>query len=78
LSQRLNNLCKLVDALESQDSFASQLLIFSADNLVQKRFQNDMSINNSTVEILQDQQWVSIPWRKLQVGDIVKVSLSLL
>jgi phospholipid-transporting ATPase len=43
-----------------------------------KRFQNDMSINNSTVEILQDQQWVSIPWRKLQVGDIVKVSLSLL
>jgi len=78
LSQRLNNLFKLVDALESQDSFASQLLIFSADNLVQKRFQNDMSINNSTVEILQDQQWVSIPWRKLQVGDIVKVSLSLL
>lgn len=38
-----------------------------------KRFQNDMSINNSTVEILQDQQWVSIPWRKLQVGDIVKI-----
>jgi phospholipid-transporting ATPase len=32
-----------------------------------------MSINNSTVEILQDQQWVSIPWRKLQVGDIVKI-----
>ncbi|KAF3533387.1 hypothetical protein DY000_02041156 [Brassica cretica] len=38
-----------------------------------KRFQNDMSINNSTVEILQDQQWVPIPWRKLQVGDIVKL-----
>ncbi|KAL0888990.1 hypothetical protein Bca101_012973 [Brassica carinata] len=38
-----------------------------------KRFQNDMSINNTTVEILQDQQWVSIPWRKLQVGDIVKI-----
>uniref|UniRef100_A0A0D3AA66 Phospholipid-transporting ATPase n=1 Tax=Brassica oleracea var. oleracea TaxID=109376 RepID=A0A0D3AA66_BRAOL len=38
-----------------------------------KRFQNDMSINNSTVEILQDQQWVPIPWRKLQVGDIVKI-----
>ena len=33
-----------------------------------------MSINNSTVEILQDQQWVPIPWRKLQVGDIVKVN----
>lgn len=41
---------------------------------MQKRFQNDMSINNTTVDILQDQQWVSIPWRKLQVGDIVKVS----
>lgn len=51
----------------------SQLLDPSMDNLVQKRFQNDMSINNSTVEILQDQQWVPIPWRKLQVGDIVKV-----
>ncbi|CAN8244906.1 unnamed protein product [Cochlearia groenlandica] len=38
-----------------------------------KRFQNDMSINNSTVEILQDQHWVPIPWRKLQVGDIVKI-----
>lgn len=60
--------------MESQDPFVSQLLNPSADNLVQKRFQNDMSINNSTVEILQDQQWVSIPWRKLQVGDIVKVS----
>lgn len=46
------------------------------DNLVQKRFQNDMSINNTTVEILQDQLWVPIPWRKLQVGDIVKVNLS--
>lgn len=45
-------------------------------NLVQKRFQNDMSINNTTVEILQDQLWVPIPWRKLQVGDIVKVNLS--
>ncbi|KFK43333.1 hypothetical protein AALP_AA1G111300 [Arabis alpina] len=38
-----------------------------------KRFQNDMSINNSTVEVLQDQQWVPIPWRKLQVGDIIKI-----
>ncbi|CAH2038382.1 unnamed protein product [Thlaspi arvense] len=38
-----------------------------------KRFQNDMSINNSTVDVLQDQQWVPIPWRKLQVGDIIKI-----
>ncbi|KAL0732595.1 hypothetical protein Bca4012_008804 [Brassica carinata] len=39
-----------------------------------KRFQNDMSINNSTVEVLQDQQWVPIPWRKVQVGDIIKIN----
>ncbi|XP_021908774.1 phospholipid-transporting ATPase 3-like [Carica papaya] len=38
-----------------------------------KRFQNDMSINNSQVDVLQDQMWVPIPWRKLQVGDIVRV-----
>ena len=45
----------------------------SANILLQKRFQNDMSINNSTVEVLQDQQWVPIPSRKVQVGDIIKV-----
>ncbi|XP_075494950.1 phospholipid-transporting ATPase 3-like isoform X1 [Primulina tabacum] len=38
-----------------------------------KRFQNDMAINNSSIEVLQDQKWISIPWKKLQVGDIVKV-----
>ncbi|KAL6566499.1 Phospholipid-transporting ATPase 3 [Orobanche gracilis] len=38
-----------------------------------KRFQNDMSINNSPIEVLQDQKWVFTPWKKLQVGDIVKV-----
>ncbi|KAL8532568.1 hypothetical protein ACS0TY_008962 [Phlomoides rotata] len=38
-----------------------------------KRFQNDMSINNSGIEVLQDQKWVTIPWKKLQVGDIVRV-----
>ncbi|XP_073020331.1 phospholipid-transporting ATPase 3-like isoform X1 [Primulina eburnea] len=38
-----------------------------------KRFQNDMAINNSSIEVLQDRKWVSIPWKKLQVGDIVKV-----
>ncbi|KAK6133704.1 hypothetical protein DH2020_032614 [Rehmannia glutinosa] len=32
-----------------------------------------MSINNSTIEVLQDQKWVFTPWKKLQVGDIVKV-----
>lgn len=40
----------------------------------QKRFQNDMSINNNPVDVLQDQKWESIPWKKLQVGDIVRVS----
>ncbi|KAM7251637.1 hypothetical protein ACFE04_023520 [Oxalis oulophora] len=38
-----------------------------------KRFQNDMTINNNVIDVLQDQKWVSIPWKKLQVGDIVKV-----
>ncbi|KAE8698884.1 Phospholipid-transporting ATPase 3 [Hibiscus syriacus] len=32
-----------------------------------KRFQNDMAINNSPVDVLQDQRWESIPWKKLQV-----------
>ncbi|XP_039006314.1 phospholipid-transporting ATPase 3-like isoform X2 [Hibiscus syriacus] len=32
-----------------------------------------MAINNSPVDVLQDQRWESIPWKKLQVGDIVKV-----
>ncbi|QCD82674.1 phospholipid-transporting ATPase 3 [Vigna unguiculata] len=39
-----------------------------------KRFQNDMSINNNGIEVLQDQKWQSISWKKLQVGDIVKVN----
>ncbi|XP_004509930.1 phospholipid-transporting ATPase 3-like [Cicer arietinum] len=38
-----------------------------------KRFQNDMSINNNMIDVLQDQKWESIPWKKLQVGDIIKV-----
>ncbi|XP_020216735.1 phospholipid-transporting ATPase 3 [Cajanus cajan] len=32
-----------------------------------------MSVNNNTIHVLQDQKWVSIPWKKLQVGDVVKV-----
>ncbi|MFS7958698.1 putative P-type phospholipid transporter [Helianthus anomalus] len=38
-----------------------------------KRLQNDMTINNSCVDVLQEQRWESIPWKKLQVGDIVRV-----
>ncbi|KAJ9187571.1 hypothetical protein P3X46_003012 [Hevea brasiliensis] len=38
-----------------------------------KRFQNDMVINNSPVEVLQDQKWETVPWKKLQVGDIIRV-----
>ncbi|XP_044480722.1 phospholipid-transporting ATPase 3-like isoform X1 [Mangifera indica] len=38
-----------------------------------KRFQNDMAINSTPIEVLQDQRWVPIPWKKLQVGDIVRV-----
>nr|XP_043625949.1 phospholipid-transporting ATPase 3-like [Erigeron canadensis] len=38
-----------------------------------KRLQNDMTINNSPVDLLQDQKWVSVPWKMLQVGDIIRV-----
>ncbi|CAK9180185.1 unnamed protein product [Ilex paraguariensis] len=38
-----------------------------------KRFQNDMAINNSSIDVLQDQKWEAVPWKKLQVGDIVRV-----
>ncbi|KAL2546820.1 Phospholipid-transporting ATPase 3 [Forsythia ovata] len=38
-----------------------------------KRFQNDMAINNSPIDVFQDQKWVCIPWKKLQVGDIIRV-----
>ncbi|XP_062205808.1 phospholipid-transporting ATPase 3-like isoform X1 [Phragmites australis] len=38
-----------------------------------KRFQNDMSINNAHVDVLQGQHWESTPWKRLQVGDIVKI-----
>ncbi|KAK9750881.1 hypothetical protein RND81_02G228100 [Saponaria officinalis] len=38
-----------------------------------KRFQNDLSINNSPIDVLQGEKWKSIPWKRLQVGDIVRV-----
>ncbi|KAK9104801.1 hypothetical protein Scep_021645 [Stephania cephalantha] len=38
-----------------------------------KRLQNDREINGRKADILQDDKWESTPWRKLQVGDIVRV-----
>ncbi|KAI8021768.1 Phospholipid-transporting ATPase 3 [Camellia lanceoleosa] len=38
-----------------------------------KRLQNDKAINNSSVEVLEDQKWESVPWKSLQVGDLVRV-----
>ncbi|URE37002.1 ATPase, class [Musa troglodytarum] len=38
-----------------------------------KRLENDNSINNTAVDVLQGQNWENMPWRKLQVGDIVRV-----
>ncbi|KAG0549562.1 hypothetical protein BDA96_01G266000 [Sorghum bicolor] len=38
-----------------------------------KRFQNDMSINNAHIDVLQGQCWESTPWKRLQVGDIVRI-----
>uniref|UniRef100_A0A3Q7GDU6 P-type ATPase N-terminal domain-containing protein n=1 Tax=Solanum lycopersicum TaxID=4081 RepID=A0A3Q7GDU6_SOLLC len=40
-----------------------------------KRFQNDLLINNTSIDVFQDQQWVSVPWKKLQAGDIVRCEL---
>lgn len=33
-----------------------------------------MTINNSPVDLLQNQKWESVPWKTLQVGDIIRVS----
>ncbi|XP_010255676.1 PREDICTED: phospholipid-transporting ATPase 3-like [Nelumbo nucifera] len=38
-----------------------------------KRLLNDRVINSSPIDVLQEQKWESIPWKKLQVGDIVRV-----
>ncbi|CAM8938245.1 unnamed protein product [Rhodiola kirilowii] len=38
-----------------------------------KRFQSDMTINNSLIDVLHDGEWNQIPWKELQVGDIVLV-----
>jgi magnesium-transporting ATPase (P-type) len=54
--------------IKRPDACSISLLLF-----VQKRFQNDMSINNAHVDILQGQHWESTPWKRLQVGDIVRV-----
>lgn len=54
------------------------LFVFFFIYIKQKRFQNDMTINNNSVDVLQDQKWESIPWKRLQVGDIVRVSVLLL
>lgn len=50
-------------------------LIISLNHVQQKRFQNDMAVNNNLIDVLQDQRWEPIPWKKLQVGDIVRVSI---
>ncbi|XP_042497876.1 phospholipid-transporting ATPase 3-like isoform X2 [Macadamia integrifolia] len=38
-----------------------------------KRLLNDRVINSTPIDVLQGQRWESIPWKKLQVGDIVRV-----
>ncbi|CAM8946147.1 unnamed protein product [Rhodiola kirilowii] len=38
-----------------------------------KRFQSDMAINNSLIDVLHNGEWEKIPWKELQVGDIVQV-----
>ncbi|XP_058073823.1 phospholipid-transporting ATPase 3 isoform X3 [Magnolia sinica] len=38
-----------------------------------KRLLNDRVINSTPVDVLQGQKWESIPWKKLQVGDLVRI-----
>ncbi|XXG48466.1 hypothetical protein AAC387_Pa02g2908 [Persea americana] len=38
-----------------------------------KRLLNDRVINGTPIDVLHDQKWENIPWKKLQVGDIVRV-----
>eukprot|EP00252_Welwitschia_mirabilis_P016484 TRINITY_DN3634_c0_g1_i2.p1 TRINITY_DN3634_c0_g1~~TRINITY_DN3634_c0_g1_i2.p1 ORF type:complete len:369 (+),score=47.07 TRINITY_DN3634_c0_g1_i2:263-1369(+) len=38
-----------------------------------KRFLNDKVVNSTAAEVLQDGQWIEVPWKKLQVGDLVRV-----
>ncbi|KAH7279146.1 hypothetical protein KP509_37G007200 [Ceratopteris richardii] len=38
-----------------------------------KRFFNDKTINSTMVDVLRDGHWRKLPWRRLVVGDIVKV-----
>ncbi|KAK8647609.1 hypothetical protein V6N13_121340 [Hibiscus sabdariffa] len=38
-----------------------------------QRFQSDNAINNTLVDVLQAQGWKTLQWRKLQVGDIIRV-----
>lgn len=39
-----------------------------------KRFINDKAINGTMIEVLRDDRWNKLPWRRLRVGDIVKVN----
>ncbi|MFQ6640733.1 hypothetical protein Gotur_014519 [Gossypium turneri] len=48
-------------------------LILSLFLVWEQRFQNDMTINNTLVDVLQAQGWESLQWKKLQVGDIIRV-----
>ncbi|KAJ6846578.1 phospholipid-transporting ATPase 3 isoform X2 [Iris pallida] len=38
-----------------------------------KRLQNDKAINSTPVDVLQGEKWESVPWKNLQVGDLVRI-----
>lgn len=69
------NLYESVDNRKLLIALTFYCFFFLLHYVEQKRFQNDKAINNSSVDMLQDQRWVSVPWKNLQVGDIVKVSV---
>jgi phospholipid-transporting ATPase len=41
-----------------------------------KRHQSDQKVNNSPILVLRNHEFVSIPWKELKVGDIVRVENS--
>lgn len=45
------------------------------DIIFQKRHRADDEINMREVDVLRDGSWQKIQWRRVSVGDVVKVSL---
>jgi phospholipid-transporting ATPase len=45
-----------------------------ADISAQKRHASDRSLNNNPAEVLVNQQFEARPWRRLRVGDVLRLA----